>query len=205
MTLMIYSLATDISKDTFSGCLLSYSLTEQTYQVIARKTFSNSRSDFKACLRWADNHTDGEPLRITMEATGVYYEPLALYIKENHPRMHLAVVLPSKAKQYMKSRGLRSKTDKIDAFGLALMGAERRLKQWGGIDPFWRELRAMTRTRANLQDQRTQMRNQLHALDHGGVVAPEVRQSLQECIRTLSVQIDRLYGCIRKHLKNEKN
>lgn len=199
---MIYSLGTDISKDEFSGCLQGYSLTEQTHQVIARKTFKNSRSGFKACLKWTRRHTSDQPapIRVTMEATGVYYEPLALYIKQYHPHMHLAVVLPSKSKKYIQSRGLRSKTDKMDAFGLALMGAERSLPAWEGIDPYWRQLRAMTRTRANLQDQRTQMRNQLHALGQSGVAVADVEESLQKCIQTLSRQIDRLYDRIRKHI-----
>lgn len=203
---MIYSLGIDIDKDEFSACLLSYHLIEQTHRVIARKTFKNRQSGFKTCLKWARRHTGKQsgPLRVTMEATGVYYEPLALHVKENHPSIHLAVVLPSKSKQYIKSRGLRSKTDKIDAFGLALMGAERQLNGWEGIDPFWRELRAMTRTRANLQDQRTQMRNQLHALDHSGVAAPKARQSLAECIQALGEQIDQLYSRITKHLKKRE-
>lgn len=201
---MIYSLGTDMGKDEFSACLLSYHLTEQTHQVMARKTFKNSPSGFKACLRWIGRHTERESVRVTMEATGVYYESWALYIKETQPQVHLAVVLPSKSKQYMKSRGLRSKTDKIDAFGLALMGGERRLKEWGGIDPFWRELRAMTRTRANLQDQRTQLRNQLHALDHSGIGAPEVQASLRECIQTLDRQIDYLYDRIRRHVNQRE-
>lgn len=203
---MIYSLGIDISKDDFSACLQCYNLTEQTHQVITRKTFKNSSSGFKACLQWVGQHTDNQkaPVRVTMEATGVYYEPLALFIQEHHPQIHLAVVLPSTSKKYIESKGLRSKTDKIDAYGLALMGAERRLSAWEGIDPFWRRLRAMTRARANLQDQRTQMRNQLHALNHSGVSAQEVEQSLQECIQTLGQHIDRLAYRIRGHL-NERD
>lgn len=201
---MIYSLGTDVSKDEFSACLQRYKLTEQTYEVIARKTFKNTASGFKVCMRWTLRHTKKQPapIRCTMEATGVYYEPLALFIEENHPQIHLAVVLPSQSKKYIQSRGLRSKTDKIDAYGLSLMGAERKLSAWKGIDPFWRRLRAMTRTRGNLLDQRTQIRNQLHAHNHSGASAPEVVQSLEECIDSLSRQIDRLSGLIRKHLKS---
>lgn len=203
---MIYSLGTDISKDEFEACLQRYRLTEQTHEVIARKTFKNAPSGFKACMRWTRRHTKKQPapIRATMEATGVYYEALALHIGEHHPQIHLAVVLPSKSKKYIQSRGLRSKTDKIDAYGLALMGAERNLNAWGGIDPFWRRLRAMTRTRANLQDQRTALRNQLHALDHSGAAAGEVEQSLRQCIETLGQQIDRLTRLIRKHLRSRE-
>src|SRR5699024_1947576 len=105
--------------------------TKQIHKVIARRTFNNTQSGFEACMRWITRHIPQEAtLRATMEATGVYYEPLALFIDQQYPQIHLAVVLPSKSKQYMKSRGLRSKTDKIDAYGLALMGAERSLSAW---------------------------------------------------------------------------
>lgn len=203
---MIYSLGTDISKDEFSACLQRYSLTKQTSEVIARRTFKNAFSGFKACMRWTRRHTSKQPapIRATMEATGVYYEPLALFIQEHHRQIHLAVVLPSQAKKYIQSRGLRSKTDRIDAYGLALMGAERTLSAWKGIDRFWRRLRAMTRTRANLQDQRTQLRNQLHALDHSGAPAPEVEQSLRQCMEALGQQIDRLTRLIKEHLRSQK-
>jgi transposase len=204
--MMIYSLGIDISKDEFEACLQTYRLSEQRHQVIARKSFKNKPSGFKACLQWIARHkADREAsLRVTMEATGVYYEPLALYIREHHPHIHLAVVLPSKSKKYIQSRGLRSKTDKIDAYGLALMGAERRLSAWKGIDPFWRQLRALTRTRANLQDKRTGLRNQLHALEHSGIPSPQAAESLRQCIQTLTQQINRLTQRIYSQLRKRK-
>lgn len=80
---MIYSLGTDISKDKFDACLQSYSLSKQNYNVIARKTFDNTPSGFEALLKWLSAHTPEEAsVRATMEATGVYYEPLALFIHE---------------------------------------------------------------------------------------------------------------------------
>jgi transposase len=203
---MIYSLGTDIGKDEFEACLQTYKLSEQRHQVIARKSFKNKPSGFTACLQWVARHKkDPEaPLRVTMEATGVYYEALALHIRQHHPHIYLAVVLPSKSKNYIQSRGLRSKTDKIDAYGLALMGAERKLTAWKGIDPFWRKLRGLTRTRANLLEQRTALRNQRHALEHSGIDAPQAKESLQKCIQALTEQINILTGRIYRQLRARK-
>lgn len=202
---MIYSLGCDLAKDDFQVCLLRYALDEQTSQVVARKSFKNSRSGFKAFIRWTSRHSTGQPapIRCTMEATGVYYEPLALYLADHHPEMHLSVVLPSSAKKYNASRGLRSKTDKIDAYGLALMGAERRLPAWGGIDRFWRTLRGLTRTRASLQKQITELNNQLHAHHHSGIQLPEVQQSLKRLIRQLRAEVTHLEELIRHHLASK--
>lgn len=204
---MIYSLGIDISKDDFAACLQRYNLREQTYQIIGRKTFKNKLSGFKACMSWSNRHTKKKPapLRVTMEATGVYYEPMALYIHEHYEEIHQAVVLPSQSKKFIESQGHRSKTDKIDAHGLSLMGAERNMAPWKGIDPFWRELRSMTRTRCELLEQRTQLRNQLHALSHSGQPARNVEDALKECIQALSEQIDKLTGLISKHLKSRED
>lgn len=204
---MIYSLGSDMSKDEFSACLQSYQLESQSHQVISRKTFKNKRTGFKACMKWLSRHTRNQPapVRMTIEATGVYYEAFALYVREHHPAIHLSVVLPSQSKQYIESRGLRSKTDKIDAYGLALMGAERKLDAWKGIDPFWRTLRVYTRTRADLLEQRTQLRNQLHALDHSGMDILKAKHALRECIQTINDQIDELTKLIEQQLRSRND
>lgn len=203
---MMYSFGADISKDDFSVCLLGYTLNEQRHQVMARKEFSNSPGGHKASVNWLRRHAgQAGVVRVTMEATGVYYESLALYIAEHAPDIHLSVVLPSKAKRYMQSRGLRSKTDKIDAYGLALMGAERKLPGWAGIDPFWRTLRQLTRTRASLMDQRTQLRNQVHALAHSGQTGGEAEEALHQAIAVMSQQIDRLTRGIYQQLRSRKD
>jgi len=200
---MIYSFGFDIAKDQFEVCLQQYRLDQQTGHILARKTFDNTPAGYKRWIKWARSRASDPqlPWRVTMEATGVYYEPLALFIQQNHPDIHLAVVLPSRAKKYINSQGFRSKTDKIDAQGLALMGAERRLAPWEGIDPYWRELRSMTRTRTDLMDQRTQLRNQLHALTHSGQASEAVIEALQACITTLSKQIQQLTQAIYKQLE----
>lgn len=202
---MIYSIGFDVSKDKFDTCLQRYDLTQQTSSVIARKEFSNTQSGFTACMDWVQSHTRPTiPVRATMEATGVYYEPLALFLHRQQPSVHLAVVVPSQSEKFIQSRGLRSKTDKMDAYGLALMGAERRLGSWGGINPFWRQLQAMTRTRAGLMEQRTTLRNQLHALNHGGMEAQEAKGALQAAIQALTKEIDQLTSSIYKKLRSRK-
>jgi transposase len=199
---MIYTVGCDIAKDEFAACLLAYELTTQAGKVHSQKTFKNNLSGAKAFLTWIARHTKGAPaqVRCTMEATGIYHETLALHVAEKASYIHLSVVLPSKAKSYLASRGLRSKTDKMDAYGLALMGSERKLEQWKGIDPFWRELRQLTRTKANLQHQITELSNQLHAQTHSGIQVREVQKTLKKLIKTLRSEKERLGGLIETHL-----
>lgn len=204
---MIYSLGCDIAKDEHTTCLLRYNLTQQQWQVIGRKTFTNTPSGSKALVGWVRRLTKAQPgpIRCTMEATGVYYEQLALYLFDHHPEFHLSVILASQGKTYISSRGLRNKTDKIDAFGLALMGAERKLDKWKGIDRFWRVLRQMTRAKADLQDQITMVNNQLHALTHSGVQVKAVQASLNKVLQALRGEQDKLTRQITMHLASRKD
>lgn len=199
---MIYSLGIDVSEEDFEANLIRYKLEEQRHQKISHRKFGNRLSGFKALMSWLNRWTGEGPksIRCTLEASGVYYEELALYILENEPQIHLSVVLPNKAREFMSSRGLRNKTDDIDAYGLALMGAERRLKAWEGIDPFWRELRTMTRTKTELQDQRTALTNRLHAQRHSGLPSARVQQSLERVIDQLNQEITRLEKQIEQQL-----
>ena len=66
----------------------------------------------------------------------------------------------------MESLGYKSKNDTIDARGLAQMGAERSLPLWQRPSKSIYMLRSLCREHASLQDNLTEIRNQIHALDH---------------------------------------
>lgn len=204
---MIYSVGCDIDKQTIHGCLLSYDLSHQTHQVLSRKSFRNNESGSKAFIKWVRRFAsdDSTAVRCTMEATGVYHEQLAIYVFDHHKDIRLSVVLPSASKKYITSRGLRSKTDKVDAYGLALMGSERKLPKWKGIDRYWRELRQLTRTRAALQEQITQLSSQLRAQTHSGLRVEVAEQSLRASLTTLREQRDRLTRQLTVHLNSRKD
>lgn len=203
---MIYSVGCDIDKQNIHVCLLSYDLSHQTHQVLSRKSFRNNGSGSKAFIKWVRRSVsdDSAAVRCTMEATGVYHEQLAIYVFDHHQDIRVSVVLPSASKKYITSRGLRSKTDKVDAYGLALMGSERKLPKWKGIDRYWRELRQLTRTRAALQEQITQLSSQLHAQTHSGLRVEVAEQSLQASLTVLREQRDRLTRQITVHLNSRK-
>lgn len=62
-------------------------------------------------------------VRYVMESTGVYHESIAWFLVQKD--LAVSVILPNKAKHYLKSIGNKSKNDKIDARGLAQMGLDR--------------------------------------------------------------------------------
>ncbi len=99
-------------------------------KVKANKTLSNSLAGFEDLTGWLEKRIKDKniPMSFVMEATGVYHEELSYYLHQQEKDIH--VLLPLKAKKCFHSMGFRSKTDKIDAKGLAQMGCEQNLDLW---------------------------------------------------------------------------
>lgn len=159
-----FSLGIDVSKDKLD-CNLSHINELQEVNVKARRIFNNTPAGIRDLIVWLKRQWIEEvPLLVVLEATGVYHENLAY--KLDDIQVNLAVVLPNKSKKFMGSLGYKSKNDTIDARGLARMGAERSLPLWKRPSKSIYMLRSLCREHASLQDEMTEIRNQMHALKH---------------------------------------
>lgn len=154
----------DVSKEDFEVSFMQMDNQLNT-KVKGSRHFSNNATGFQLLLQWVEKKAIEElPLSFTMEATGVYYENLAYFLYEQGLLVH--VVLPNQSKNYTASLGLKSKTDKIDARALAMMGLERKLRLWNPTSPDLKILKQLTRERDSLVKERTSVSNRLHALRH---------------------------------------
>ncbi len=134
-TLMKYSVGVDVSKDTLHACICEID-SQQQVKIKTSHRFLNSKKDYTALMQWFTKHRKQDvPLVICMEATGIYYEKVALELYQKG--YSVSVLLPSKAKRYMQSLGLKTKNDKIDASGLAQMGAEQSLALWQPLGDYF--------------------------------------------------------------------
>lgn len=160
------SIGIDISKSDFRVCIMG-NLGKKSFKIIASRRFSNQVSHFEKFGQWIEKqlqkHTC-EDVEYLMEATGVYHENLAWYLYDQQRKV--IIVLPNQAKAFFKSEGLKSKTDKIDAQGLAKMALVKELRYWKPISPVLKELRTVTRYYEILQKELTQNANRIHALEH---------------------------------------
>ena len=182
-----YSVSSDIGKDNFAACILTMD-TKQDIKTIASRTFTNSSKGFDHFFEWVQGKCKlSIPVVFTMEATGIYHEKLAWFL--HRKGMYVSVVLPNKARKYMQSLGLKSKTDKIDAAGLARMGAEQKLDRWKAPKESIMQLRDITRHREDLQNSRTIFNNQLTSHLCGEFVNETVVNGLKELIALLDEQI----------------
>lgn len=184
----------DISKEKFNACLYMYDRASDVGCCTKSIEFANTRQGFNQLVRWSRKEAHkGCALTYLMEPTGVYYEGLAYHLHKIGQTFY--VVLPNKARKFCEAEGIKTKTDAMDARCLALMGCvSRKLRPWSPPKPIYRELRQMTRFRADLCKVRTSMTNRQEALLH---MAGAVKGVLKGCERLVE-EIDKLLE------KNEK-
>jgi transposase len=173
---------------------------EQNTKIKASKKFANSATGFQQLLSWLEKHYKQKdvPLQITMEATGVYYEQCAMYLFKKG--FTVAIVLPNKAKKYLQATGLKTKNDKMDARGLAQMGAEKKLDPWQPINEYYYNLRSLTRHYESLQNLKTNIGNQLHAASITMYGNKQVSKQLNKLMDIISKQIEAAAQSIEEHI-----
>jgi transposase len=135
---------------------------ELTIEITGYKTFSNSTKGFKELIDWVNKLCVSElPIRFVMEATGVYHESLAYYLVDHN--YLVSIVLPNKMSNYQKTLAIKTVTDKTASEVIANFGLEKNLQSWQKPKKSYRDIRHLTRERDQLVQQKTVLRNQLHA------------------------------------------
>ena len=186
----------DMAKDSFVATF-TVLLTGQIVKNRGTKKFKNNHSGFDEFFIWCEKLQEKNiDIHYTMEATGVYYESLAYYLFEKQALIH--VLLPNKAKKFAESLNIKSKTDKIDSKILGRMGAERVLDKWILSSKIYRHLRTLTRERQQLVQERTMIKNQLHAEMHSGDPIKTTVRRITNRIKYIDKQID----SVEKELEN---
>lgn len=198
-----YSLGLDMASDKFDACLSSIDAIQKV-SVIATRQFPNTEKGFQALYVWIQKNQKDKniPMVICMEATGIYYERCALFLFKSDFRV--SIILPNKAKKYLQSLGLKSKTDQIDAKGLAQMGAEQNLPTWQPIGEFFYILRSLTRQLQNVQEMKTMASNQQHASALAMHELKFVQKQQKKLVATYDKMINELTAEILKHLKSNE-
>jgi transposase len=202
MMILKYSLGLDVSSKKID-CSLSVIDENQAVTFKSKTVINNTLSGFRLLEDWIAKHykETSVPLVVCMEATGVYHENCALYLFEKQYKV--SIVLPNKAKKYLECLGLKSKNDTIDARGLSQMGAEQRLELWQPLGRYYYELRHYTRQHQNIQELKTVISNQIHALEHGMYRSDLIINQLKSTLELLNLQLKEIDKNIRKHIKSD--
>lgn len=174
----------DVSKRKFDCALL---LKEK----FKTKVFENTEQGYRELGDWL-KHQGVERAQVCMEATGVYYEALALHLHE--AGQVVSVVNPARIKGFAQSVLARTKTDRVDARLIARFCAAHQPATWQPQAPRLRELQALVARVEALNHMLTQETNRL-------AIAPALtRGSIEKIVEVLAQEIAALKRQIRKHI-----
>ena len=197
-----YAVGLDIAKNKFDACLAIIDEVQKVTIKSSRSSLSNSAKGFNELLSWVGKYfTNDTPKVFCMEATGIYYEQLAWFLYQHGHS--ISVLVPHKARYYMRALGIKSKDDRADAKGLAMMAAQQSLKEWKPMSNQIYELRQLTRCYQQLQETRTMLRNQLQTMICGRLENQLVGESLTELIKSTEEQINKIHDAIEVSLRKD--
>ena len=179
----------DVSKNKFTACLCMYGCGHADDASVS-VDFNNNKTGFNQLVKWARREAIKEkPIYFLMEPTGTYYEDLAIHLSK---LSFTVFVMPgNRVKAFFKEIGIKTKTDGVDAYGLAFMGASKPyLKPWTPPSPTYRELRQLTRMHVQFQDVITILKNQREALTHSYEPSHEAIKHLDSLLRSANKKLE---------------
>lgn len=165
------SVGIDVSKGKSTACAM-----KPYGEIVASPfEFQHTETDLKSVCDMF--HRMNDEVRIVMEATGIYYLPVATYLKEQG--MFVSVVNPYEMKQY-RTRGLRKvKTDRADSMMIAGYGIDYWyfLKEFQVSHNVYDELRILSRQyRHHMQLRISALLGLTHLLDY---TLPGIKRELK--------------------------
>lgn len=157
--------------------------------------YENTGKGFRALQRALIKHGLTK-VRICMEATGLYFEDLAIFMYEvGH---EVIVANPASIKGFSRCELRRAKTDALDARLIRQYGTDRydREKLWQPPSPEMKKLKELSRRRTQLVNALGAEQNRLQA----GFKTPEVIASIKRQIESIRAEIKTIEQVIKKHL-----
>ena len=164
---------------------------------IKAKVVDNSTDGYELLLMWlSKSKVEKDALHVCMEATGIYYEPVALALHD--AGVAVSVVNPACIKGFGHSENIRNKNDTADAGLIARYCAAMQPALWSPPPLEQRQLRAWSLRVQALKDIRQQEENRLEANTFTGMT--DVAEHVKQHIAWLSAEIEKLEGDIDDHI-----
>jgi transposase len=167
------------------------------------RVFRNKETGFEALHKWLIKNTIETVNRhIVMEATGVYHQKFAHFaLEKGHD---VSIVLPNKISNFMRTLETKTITDKTCSEAIARFGLERKLEKWSKPDETYRCLQQLTRERDQIVDERTMVKNRLHAEESEMYPNKGSLKRMNELIKFYNKQEKAIKAEINQHLEKNK-
>jgi transposase len=181
------TLGIDMAKLNFVSALR---LNEQR---VLKAQFENQARGFRRLETWLKAHGAAKTVRVAVESTSTYAEALLAWL---HARGYAVFLLnPERVAHYGRARGQRNSTDPADATTIAAFIAHHDGTPWQPPAPEQKDLRGLTRARAQIVACTKSLGLQLQTAS--GPAATHLRNLLEAARRELAA----IGRAIAQHLK----
>ena len=153
---------------------------------------SNNRTGFKQLVKLTSKQK--HPL-VVCESSGGYERNLMDYLHRSH--IAVARVNPGRVRNYVRSEGIKAKTDPIDALMLLGFAEEKQLHPIAPPEPVREELAALLDRRSHLTEQAAREKNRIQNS------SKFIKQSIQRMIKTVDKEIQRIEKRIRQLIQSD--
>ncbi len=196
------NLGVDVAGKTLQVCL-KVRRADGSIKIKGSRKFANTPKGHHQLVVWLGKKQLTDVfMRVTMEATGVYYEALAYHLHDHGCQVH--VLLPNRIKGYLKFLNLKSKTDPLEAEALAELGIQQELPAWQPASPQMYSLKGFSRERNTLIDQKTVIMNRLHAEEARQSPDRRILKRLGQQVRLLEKQIKEVEQDLKRMLEQDE-
>lgn len=194
----------DVAKQSFDAAIVfaGQRVSTSPLREVPASTFIRSPHGVTAFIAWLDTFgLPGDSARVIMETTGRFSQELCAWMCQQRPSLAPAIEPAQHTANFIRSLGLRAKTDRMEARALAFYGIERIPEPYTPPAPEYLELRQLSRYRDDLVHQQTMLKNQLHET----TTLPFIRREQQKRLRRIANDIARTEKCLKecaeKHLQ----
>lgn len=200
MEVIKQSVGIDVSKDTLEVMFKEQS--SERVKIKGSTKFDNTPQGFSGLLAWCNKREKTENVIYVLEATGIYHEEVLYFLHKEGKRV--CVELPQRVKYFAKSKGVKTKNDKIDSGVIADYGLERNLDTWQPPSKEFKRLRDLSREHSTLKTSKAIALNRLHAAKIAHEKDTKVIERLQAQIDFYKAQLSEVEKDIKSVVKSDK-
>jgi transposase len=152
--------------------------------------FKNTPIGYKKILKFIS--LKNNPVRVCMEATGVYHFDLALFLKEQ-PNVDVMIINPKISKNFAITLNRQNKDDLVDAEILAEFCSRMEFVSWKKPSPEALKIRAFARHLSRLTHRIVQTKNELHAISSSiEMEQKEIIKSIKKILHVYDREADKI-------------
>lgn len=172
-------------------------------EIYGYRTFANTPAGFIELMGWIKRLAVADvPIRFVMEATGVYHESLAYYLVD-HEQL-VSIVMPNKMANFQRTLQIKTITDKTASQVITNFGLEKSLDNWKRPKKIYSEIRHLTRERDQLIEQKTALKNQLHAEKAQAYPGKKTVQRIESHIQFVAQQEKEIMQEIKGYISQDQ-